>query len=385
MASNSALRGTSENWRIRARTFAAKQLGPIAEEIDRTDRIPEEVLAGLATQRFTGLGIPGEWGGAGGDARATAAVLEELAYASAAVATLLAVHLSVCAAPILEWGTTNQKERHLRPLAQGKMIGAFGLTEPDAGSDAARIVCRYRRVSEGFVIDGTKMFITDAGLAGVTLVFATRDPALGYRGISAFLVARGTPGFRVAQRLDKLGIRGSETTELVFQSATLAPDSILGPEGSGFKIALGALTGGRVGIAACALGVARAAFDQMRETVESAPEDWKRSVLADSYAQLAAASALVADAAQRRSDGLPYIDQASSAKLVASRTAFNLASRGLELTGPTGTRSGHRAERLFRDARVFPIVEGTTEIQQLILGRALTGSPGTSSSLEGEP
>ncbi|MFZ1024296.1 MAG: acyl-CoA dehydrogenase family protein [Thermoplasmata archaeon] len=362
---------SAEGWRARAHSFATKRLLPLAAEIDRTDRIPQEILVGLAEQRFTGLGIPKLLGGAAGDARAIAAVLEELAYGSASVATLLAVHLSVCATPILEWGTPEQQEQYLRPLAQGQIIGAFGLTEPGAGSDAARLVCRYRRDPEGYILDGTKIFITDAGLAGVTLAFATRDPNLGHQGISAFLAPRGAPGFTVAQRLDKLGIRGSETTELVFQSARLPLGAMLGPEGAGFKIALTALTGGRIGIAACALGVARAAFDEMRHAVERVPEDWRKSLLAESYAQLAAATALVNDAAARKASGLPYVDQASCAKLFASRTAVVLANRGLELAGLEGAESGHRAERLFRDARVFPIVEGTTEIQQLILGRAL--------------
>jgi alkylation response protein AidB-like acyl-CoA dehydrogenase len=369
-----SLPASSEEWRARARSFATNRVAPLAEQIDRSDRIPTALLDELATQRFTGLGIPLEWEGAGGDARAIAAVLEELAAASAAVATLLAVHLSVCAAPILEWGTSEQKEQYLRSLARGRIIGAFGLTEPGAGSDAAQLACRYRRIDEGFVLDGTKMFITDAGLAGVILVFATRDPGLGHHGISSFLVAQGTPGFRVAQRLDKLGIRGSETNELVFESAKIPMDALLGPEGSGFKIALGALTGGRVGIAACALGVARAAFDEMRESVVRAPEDWKQHLLADSFAQLSAASTLVGDAATRMANKLPYVDQASAAKLFASRTAVLIAGRAIEVAGPTGARSGERAERLFRDARVFPIVEGTTEIQELILGRSLASA-----------
>jgi butyryl-CoA dehydrogenase len=361
----------ADAWRARAREFADRHVRPIAEAIDREDRIPESVLRELASERFFGLGLPPEWDGSGGDTRATAAVFDELARASAAVAVTLSVHLSVCARPVLDHGTADQKERFLRPLARGERVGAFALTEPGVGSDAARLTTRYRRDGPGYVLRGTKMFTSNAVSAGVILLFATRDPELGHRGISAFLVAPGTAGFAVAQRLDKLGLRGSETTELVLDDVRLPADALLGEEGNGLGIALGALAGGRVGIASCALGVAEAAFDAMRSAVRADDAEWKRSVLARAFADLASARALVAAAAERKDAGAPFVREASVAKLVASRAAVSIASAGIEVAGPAGVGPGAAAARLYRDARVFPIVEGTTEIQELILGRSL--------------
>ena len=344
---------------------------PVAAQIDRDDRIPPELVAALARDRFLALGTPAAWGGEPADARSIAAVLEELALGSAAIGVLVAVHLSVASAPIATWGTDGQKERYLRPLARGERLGAFGLTEPDTGSDAAAIRTRYRRDGERFVLDGRKMFISNAVSAGLVLAFATSDLALGRRGISAFVVPAGTPGFSVSRRLDKLGLRGSETTELVLESVTVGPESLLGPEGGGLKVALSALAGGRVGIAACALGVARAAFDEMLRRVGEDDVPWKRTALARSFAELSAAEALVERAAARRDAGEPFARDASVAKLVASRAANEIASRGVDVAGPDGARAGAAPERLLRDARVFPIVEGTTEIQELVLAREL--------------
>jgi alkylation response protein AidB-like acyl-CoA dehydrogenase len=358
-------------WRERARQWAEREVLPLAERIDREDRVPEALLRSLATTGFLGVGIPAEWNGSGGDTRSTVAVLEELSRASAAVAVLVAVHLAVCAVPILSWGTPAQKERYLRPLARGELIGAFGLTEPGAGSDTARIQTRYVHDGTDFVLRGTKMFTSNAASAGVILVFATADPARGSHGISSFIVPPGTPGFSVAQRLDKLGLRGSETTELVLDGVRLPGDSLLGKEGEGLHVALGALTGGRVGIASCALGVARAAFEEMLRNVRANDAEWKRPILARAFAELSAAENLVARAAEMKDAGEPYRDAASVAKLVASRAAVSVASAGVDLAGPVGLRSGAVPERLLRDARVFPIVEGTTEIQELILARDL--------------
>jgi butyryl-CoA dehydrogenase len=366
---------TADDWRASARSFAERYVAPLASEIDRNDRLPDDLVPRLVAERFFGLGLPTEWDGSGGDTRATAAVLEELSRASAAVAVTLAVHLSVCARPILDWGTDAQRERFLRPLARGERVGAFALTEPGAGSDSAALATRYRAEGGSYVLRGTKMFTSNAVSAGVVLLFATRDPGLGHRGISAFIVPPGTGGFSVAQRLDKMGLRGSETTELVLDDVRLPADALLGPEGSGLKVALSALAGGRVGIASCALGVARAAFEELVRSVRADDAEWKRSLLARSYAELSSARALVDVAAARKDAGAPFVLEASAAKLVASRAAVTIASAGVDVAGPAGARSGAVAERLLRDARVFPIVEGTTEIQELILGRELLAVP----------
>jgi alkylation response protein AidB-like acyl-CoA dehydrogenase len=364
----------SGEWRRKAADCASRVVAPAAERIDRDDRVPNEVLRRLAEEGFLGLGIPAEWGGSGGTARASVAVLEELSRASAAVAVLVAVHTSVCAAPIVEWGTRAQKDRYLPKLARGEYLGAFGLTEPGAGSDAAGLRTRYVRRPDGFLVNGSKMFISNAVSAGVVVLFATRDPSLGHRGISAFLVPPGTDGFSVAQRMDKLGLRGSETTELVLRDVVLPRDAMLGPEGEGLKVALQSLTGGRVGIAACALGVAQAAFDQMVRNVRADDTEWKRTALALAFSRLASARALVERAAALKEAGAEYATEASVAKLVASEAAVAIASAGVDVAGMPGTRAGAPPERLLRDARVFPVVEGTTEIQQLILARRLLGT-----------
>jgi butyryl-CoA dehydrogenase len=366
----SATRSPAE-WAEHARSFAEREVQPLAAQIDREDRIPDALLRRLAVEQFLGLGLPTEWNGAGGDTRSTVAVLETLAHASPAVAVTVAVHLSVCARPILDWGTDAQKELFLRPLARGDLVGAFALTEPDAGSDTAGLATSYHRDADGFLLRGTKMFTSNAVSAGVVLVFATHDRALGSRGISAFIVPPGTTGFSVAQRFDKLGLRGSETTELVLTDVRLPADALLGPEGGGLRVALASLAGGRVGIASCALGVAQAAFDEMLDAVRSDDAEWKRSALARAYAELASARALVGIAAERKDAGQPFVREASVAKLVASRAAVSIASAGMDLAGAAGSRAGSAAERWYRDARVFPIVEGTTEIQELILGRSL--------------
>ena len=361
-------------WRERARAFTHAHIDPFAEQMDREDRAPENLVPLLAAEGFLGLGVPPAWDGSGGDARSTVAVLEELSRGSAAVAVLVAVHLSVCTAPILVWGTDAQRERFVRSLARGELVGAFALTEPNAGSDTAGLRTRYTKDGAGYLLNGAKTFISNAVTAGVVLVFATSDPRLGSKGISAFIVPPGTDGFAVAQRFDKLGMRGSETAELVLRDVRLSPDALLGREGEGLHVALGALQGGRVGIASCALGVAEAAFEEMLQAVRADDAEWKRTVLARAYADLCSARVLVARAAEAKDLGAPNVGDASVAKLVASRAAVQIASSGVDVAGPAGLRAGAKAERLLRDARVFPIVEGTTEIQELILARSLLSS-----------
>lgn len=363
----------ASEWRSRARSFVEGRLARESPGIDRDDRLPGDLLGAMAAEGFLGLGLPEAYGGRPVGSRAVVAMLEELARGNGAVATMVAVHLSVAAAPIAQWGTEAQKERFLRPLCEGRILGAFALTEPSVGSDAARLSSRYDRTPDGFRLQGAKTFITDADLAGVVLTFATSDASRGHRGISAFLVPRGTRGFSIAQRLPKMGIHGSTTNELRFDGMDLGPEALLGPEGAGFRVAMEALTGGRVGIAACALGVARAALAAMAEAIRADPDDWKRATYARSFVEVEGAAALVASAACARDEGRAYVPLASAAKLAASRAAVAVASRGMDVAGRSAGTAGSPAERLLRDARVFPIVEGTTEIQELILGRELLG------------
>jgi len=358
-------------WRARARRFAETELAPHAAEIDRTDAFPGSVVPALGREGFFGLGVPPAWGGQGGDSRTTVAVLEELSRGCAAVAVELAVHLSVCAQPIVAAGSDEQRRRFLPALARGELLGAFALSEAGSGSDAGALRARYARTGDGFELSGTKMFISNAASAGLVLLFATRDPGLGKAGISAFLVPAKTPGVSVPQRLEKLGLHGSETMELALDHVRLPASALLGPEGDGLRIALQALSGGRVGIASCALGVARAAFEEMRRSVRRDDTEWKRHTLARAYAELEAAAAVVADAAARKDAGAEFVVPASVAKLLASRAAVSIASAGVDVAADAGAASGAAAERLLRDARVFPIVEGTSEIQELVIARAL--------------
>jgi alkylation response protein AidB-like acyl-CoA dehydrogenase len=360
-----------EEWVEKARLFCREKVVPDTGRFDREGHLPEGIFREMAREGFLGFTIPKEYGGSAVSTLTIAGVLEEFSVASLAVATGLAVHLSVASAPIARWGDDPVKERFLPKMAKGEWLGAFALTEPGAGSDAQHISSRYAEDSNGFCIDGTKTFITNGGLASVVLAFATKDPGKGSRGMSCFLVEKGTPGFSVSQRLTKLGLRASETTELLFENCHVPKGNLLGREGDGFKIAMTALEGGRVGIAACSLGVARAALDAMWENVRKDSPEWMKGVLAQSYVEVEAARALVERAAHLKDSGKDYGMAASAAKLFASQAAFRIASRAIDVVGTAGTRQGALVERLFRDSRVLTIVEGTTEIQELILGRSL--------------
>ncbi len=362
-------------WRARARRFAEIELLPNAAAIDRGDRNPPGIVARLAAEGFLGIGLPEGYGGRGGGAPESSAVIEELSRGSAAVATLVSVHLSVCARPIARFGSEAQKDRYLRPLAEGRWLGAFALTEPSAGSDAASITCRYTPEGDGYRLDGAKMFITNGAAADLLLAFARADRGPAAGRISAFLVPGRSPGLSAPQRLEKLGLHGSETNGLFFDGVTLPASALLGREGHGLSLALAALTAGRVGIASCALGVAQAAYEEVEREARRDPADWKRLATAQSYTRLAAARALVARAAGLPEETDAFVLAASAAKLASSQAAQWIAERAVDVAGPAGTLSDAAPGRLLRDARVFPIVEGTTEIQELILGRTLAAGP----------
>jgi len=362
-----------------ARQFAQERLAPHAADWDASARFPAEAVNAMGELGLMGMLVPEEWGGAGVDLVAYALAVEELAAGDGSCSTIMTVHNSVGCVPIWRYGTPAQKERFLRPLAKGEMLACFCLTEPTAGSDASAIRTRARRDGDHWVLDGSKQFITNGSTAGVAIVFAVSDPAKGKKGISAFLVPTDTPGFKVARLEKKLGQRASDTAQLVFEECCVAGDLLLGEEGEGYKIALGNLEGGRIGIAAQATGFARAAFEaalayaRERKTFGAAIIDHQavQFRLADMATRIEAARELTLAAAALRDSGRPCLKQAAMAKLFASEMAEEVCSDALQIHGGYGYVSDFPVERIYRDVRVCKIYEGTSDIQRLIIGRAL--------------
>src|SRR3984957_7295395 len=362
-----------------ARNVAQNLLVPHAAEWDRENKFPKEALAELGKLGFMGVLVPPEYGGAGADHVGYALALEEIAAGDGSVSTILSVQNSVGCLPILNYGSEEKRQGFLGPLARGERLACFCLTEPQAGSDAAAIKTRARRHGNRWVVNGTKQFITSGANAQVAIVFAVTDPAAGRRGISAFIVPTSTPGYRVARLEKKLGQRASDTAQLVFEEMELTPDLMLGQEGEGYRIALSNLEGGRIGIAAQALGMARAAYEaalayaQEREAVGQKIIEHQAVAfrLADMATQLAAARGLILDAAQRRDDGEPCLQQAAMAKLFASEMAERVCSDAIQIHGGYGYLADFPVERIYRDVRVCQIYEGTSDIQRLVISREL--------------
>jgi butyryl-CoA dehydrogenase len=376
-----AMRLTEEQilFRDTARDVARNLLAPHAAEWDREVRFPKEALGELGRLGFMGMLVPLEYGGAGADHVGYALALEEIAAGDGAVSTILAVHNSVGCVPVLRYGSEEQKQRFLKPMAAGEMLAAFCLTEPQAGSDAAAIKTRARRHGNRWVLNGTKQFITSGSTAQVAIVFAVTDPAAGSKGISAFIVPTDTAGYRVARLEHKLGQRASDTAQLVFEDMELTPDLMLGQEGEGYRIALSNLEGGRIGIAAQSLGMARAAYEaalayaQERESFgqKLAAHQAVAFRLADMATELNAARGLILDAAERRDDGVPCLKEAAMAKLFASEMAERVCSAAIQIHGGYGYLNDFPVERIYRDVRVCQIYEGTSDIQRLVISRAI--------------
>ena len=375
------MRLTDEQRMLRdvARDFAREWLAPHAAERDREERFPAEAVTELGKLGFMGMLVPEEYGGAGADHTGYALVMEEIAAGEGAVATILSVQNSVGCMPLLQYGSEEQKRRFLEPMAKGEMLACFCLTEPQGGSDAAAIKTRARRRGNRWVLNGTKQFISSGKHAQLALVFAVTDPERGSRGISAFLVPTDSPGFRVARLEHKLGQRASDTAQLVFDEVELIPDQLLGAEGEGYKIALSNLEGGRIGIAAQSVGMARAAYEaalayaRQREAFGK-PIIEQQAVafrLADMATQIAAARGLVLNAAARRDAGEPCIKEASMAKLFASEMAERVASDAIQIHGGYGYVADFPVERIYRDVRVCQIYEGTSDIQRLVIAREI--------------
>jgi alkylation response protein AidB-like acyl-CoA dehydrogenase len=372
---------TEEQAMIRdmARQFARERLAPGAAERDRDSRFPADELREMGELGLLGMVVPEEWGGAGADAVSYALAIEEIAAGDGAISTIMSVHNSVGCAPILKFGNAEQKERYLRPMAVGRMLGAFCLTEPQAGSDASALKSRAFKDGDHYVLNGAKQFITNGQNAGVALVFAVTDPAAGKKGISAFLVSTDNPGYKVARLEHKLGQRSSDTAQILLEDARVPASAMLGNPGEGYRIALANLEGGRIGIAAQAVGMAQAAFEAARDyardrTSMGVPIIEHQAVsfrLADMATRIEAARQLVLHAASLRGAGQPCLKEASMAKLFASEMAERVCSDAIQTFGGYGYVEDFPVERIYRDVRVCQIYEGTSDIQRLVIARNL--------------
>ena len=363
-----------------ARSFSEKELKPKAAEWDREARFPREVMAGLAELGFLGMLVGTDWDGAGTDNVSYALALMEVAAGDGSCSTIMSVHNSVGCMPILRYGSAQQKERFLRPMARGEQLGCFCLTEPHTGSDAAALRSKAVRDGNHWVLSGTKQFITSGREADVAIVFAVTDPEAGKKGISAFIVPTDSPGYRVASVERKLGQKASDTCQIVFDELRLTPDLMLGEEGEGYKIALSNLEGGRIGIAAQSVGMARAAFEAARDYARER-KTFTRPIkdhqaiafkLADMATKIQAAELMVLHAASLRDAGRPCLTEASMAKLFASEAAEAIASDSIQIHGGYGYLADFPVERIYRDVRVCQIYEGTSEVQRLIIARNVT-------------
>lgn len=372
---------TDEQRMIRdaAREFATQCLAPHAAEWDRDATLPAHIVRQMGELGLLGMMVPPELGGTYTDYIAYALALEEIAAGCAACATLMSVHNSVGCGPILKFGTPEQQARWLQALALGQTIGAFCLTEPQAGSEANNLRTRAVLTDGRWVINGSKQFVTNGGRAGVAIVFAVTDPDLGKRGLSAFIVPTDTPGFTVGRPENKLGIRASDTCAITLEDCAVPEENLLGARGEGLKIALSNLEGGRIGIAAQAVGIARAAFDAARAYAGDRIQFGKAikehqaiaHMLADMATRLNAARLLVHHAARLRSAGNPCLSEASQAKLYASEMAEEVCSKAIQIHGGYGYLADYPVERHYRDARITQIYEGTSEVQRMVIARHL--------------
>ena len=362
-----------------ARAFATEVLAPHAAQWDRDAHLPDEVVAQLGELGLLGMIVPQELGGSYTDYVAYALAMEEIAAGDAACATMMSVHNSVGCGPILGFGTAAQKDRWLAEMAAGRTIGAFCLTEPQAGSEAHNLRTRAELRDGKWVLNGAKQFVTNGQRAGIAIVFAITDPAAGKRGISAFLVPTDTPGFIVGKPEKKMGIKASDTCPITFENCAIPEENLLGARGEGLKIALSNLEGGRIGIAAQALGIARAAFDKARRYAGERVQFGKplaehqaiQQKLADMATQINAARLLVHHAAKLRTAGLPCLSEASQAKLFASEMAERVCSDAIQIHGGYGYLADYEVERHYRDARITQIYEGTSEVQRMVIARQL--------------
>jgi len=362
-----------------AQEFACKEIEPVAAKFDETGQVPIENFRKLGELGFLGLMVPEEYGGNKADTVSYVLVVEEISKACASTGVMLAIQNSLVCQPIALFGTEEQKRRYLPDLATGKAIGAFALTEPEAGSDAAAIRTRAVRDGDYYIITGTKHFITNGSIADVVILFATVDPSLKHKGITAFIVEKGTPGFKVGKEEHKMGIRAANTAELIFDECHIPVANRLGEEGQGFKIALMMLDSGRIGIAAQAVGIAQRAYEEALEYAKNRQQfgqpiaqfqaiQW---MLVDMHTRIEAARLLTFKAALKKDAGERYTKEAAMAKLFASETAVWVTNRAIQIHGGYGYMKEYVVERLYRDAKITEIYEGTNEIQRLVIAHQI--------------
>ena len=359
--------------------FAEKDVKPLAAEVDEDERFPRENVETMKACKMLGIPYPREYGGAGADYLSYILAVEELSKKCGTTGVVLSAHTSLGTWPIFAFGTEEQKQKYLPDLCTGEKLAAFGLTEPNAGTDAAGQQTTAVKDGEDYILNGTKIFITNAGEADVYIIFAMTDKTKGNHGISAFIVEKGMPGFTVGQHEKKLGIRGSATSELIFNNVRLSKDHLLGQEGKGFKIAMMTLDGGRIGIAAQALGIAQGAIDEVVPYVKSRKQ-FGRAIskfqntqfqLADMQTKVDAARWLVYDAACKKQEGKLYSVEAAKAKLFASEVAMEVTTKAIQLMGGYGYTRDYPVERMFRDAKITEIYEGTSEVQRMVIAGAM--------------
>ena len=357
------------------REFAENEVKPLAKELDETERFPTETVQKMAEMGMMGLPIPEELGGSGVDQLGYVLAVEELSKVCATTGIILSAHTSLCCWPIMTFGTEEQKEKYLKPLASGQKLGAFALTEPSAGTDAS--MQKSTAVLEGdhYILNGNKVFITNAGAADVFIVFAMTDKEQGTRGITAFILERDMPGFTMGKPENKMGLRASSTCELVFDNVHVPVENRLGAEGKGFKIAMATLDGGRIGVGAQAVGIAQGAIDEAVKFTRERIQFGRRIsqfqntqfTLADMQTRTDAARLLVWRAAAAEQEGQPYTHLAAMAKLFASETASYVTNRAVQLCGGYGYTKDYPVERMMRDAKVTEIYEGTSEVQRMVI------------------
>lgn len=361
------------------RDFAEEEVAPKAAEMDEKEEFDWGLWDKMAEIGLTGIPFPEEYGGAEMDNLSYAIAVEELSRICASTGVTISAHTSLCCWPIYAFGTEEQKKKYLVPLASGEKVGALGLTEPSAGSDAGSVKLSAKLDGDEYVLNGTKIFITNGGRADVYVIIASTDKSKGHRGTAAFIVEKGTPGFTFGKKEKKLGIRASYTYELVFENCRIPKENMLGPDGQGFKIALKTLDGGRIGIAAQALGIAQGAFDQALEYAKTR-EQFGRPIssfqglqwmLADMHTQIEAARLMVYKAAWLKDNDLPYSKEAAMAKLYASETAMWVTTKAVQIFGGYGYTREYPVERMMRDAKITEIYEGTSEVQRIVISNNL--------------